>query len=271
MAAVRARAPDRVHEPVHGGCTGAPGRAVRACAPRRPRPGPSLSTVSDRTTRPAQQRPGAGAAGDLLGAMACGQLAAFSHLAADVVRAPAPGQGLELARLAAAELAGAELLLARLAELGLPAEEAMAPFAAAVAGFHARTAPADWAETLVKAYVGEGIAADFYREVSAGLDPATRELVLRASAGARRTAFVVPAVHAALEREPRLAGRLALWGRRLVGEALTQLQRVAADRDALVSLLGEEVLRPAAGPGGGLLVRLTEAHARRMESLGLAA
>ena len=29
--------------------------------------------------------------------------------------------------------------------------------------------------------------------------------------------------------DPRLGGRLALWGRRLMGEALTQAQRVAAD------------------------------------------
>ena len=48
----------------------------------------------------------------------------------------------------------------------------MAPFDA----FHARTAPADWLEGLVKAYVGDGLAADFYREIAAFLDADTRTI-----------------------------------------------------------------------------------------------
>ena len=40
--------------------------------------------------------------------------------------------------------------------------------------FHDHTAPADWLEGLVKAYVGDGFAADFYREVAAYLDDETR-------------------------------------------------------------------------------------------------
>ena len=51
-------------------------------------------------------------------------------------------------------------------------EAARQPFDA----FHARTAPSDWLEGLVKAYVGDGIATDFYREVSAYLDASTRDL-----------------------------------------------------------------------------------------------
>ena len=35
---------------------------------------------------------------------------------------------------------------------------------------------------------------------------------------------------AAIEADPRVAGRLALWGRRLMGEALSQAQRVAAEK-----------------------------------------
>ena len=38
-------------------------------------------------------------------------------------------------------------------------------------------------------------------------------------------------------QDPQIAGRLALWGRRLVGEALSQAQQVAVERDALASLL----------------------------------
>ena len=54
----------------------------------------------------------------------------------------------------------------------------MEPFVAALDGFHQQTAPSDWLEGLVKAYVGDSIASDFYREVAARLDSDTRDLVL---------------------------------------------------------------------------------------------
>ena len=49
--------------------------------------------------------------------------------------------------------------------------------------------------------------------------------------------FAVTVVREAIAADPRLAGRLALWGRRLVGEAITQAQRVGVERDALASIL----------------------------------
>ena len=70
-----------------------------------------------------------------------------------------------------------------------------------------------------------------------------------------------------------MAGRLALWGRRLVGEALSQAQRVAAERDALAALIIGGVDRPGADLAeiGRMLARLTDNHSRRMADLGLAA
>ena len=40
--------------------------------------------------------------------------------------------------------------------------------------FHERTKPKGWLEGLVKAYVGDGIAKDFYREMSVYVDDDTR-------------------------------------------------------------------------------------------------
>ena len=42
--------------------------------------------------------------------------------------------------------------------------------------FHAHTAPSDWYEGLVKAFVGDSLARDFYREIAAYLDADTRDL-----------------------------------------------------------------------------------------------
>ena len=120
----------------------------------------------------------------------------------------------------------------------------MQPFIAALDAFHARTAPADWLEGLVKAYVGDGIAADFYRAVADLLDPQTRALVADVLADTGHAEFVIARVRAAIEADPQVAGRLALWARRLVGEALGQAQRVAAERAPLARLLSRRLGQP---------------------------
>ncbi len=210
---------------------------------------------------------------DLLGVLAYGALTAFVRVAQDADLAPTVVDKARLGRIAVAEFAHFETLVARLKQVGADPEQAMAPFVHAVDAFHARTAPSDWLEGLVKAYVGEGIVTDFYREVAQFVDAGTRDLVHEVLADTGRAEFVERAVVGAIERDPRVAGRLALWGRRLVGEALSQAQRVAADRDALADLLvsgdgrgGADLLEI-----GRMFSRITEAHTTRMARLGLTA
>jgi hypothetical protein len=147
-------------------------------------------------------------------------------------------------------------------------KDAMQPFVAAVDDFHARTAPSDWLESLVKAYVGDGIAADFYRAVAQVLDSETKDLVLAVLADTGHAEFVIARVREATEADPRVAGRLALWARRLVGEALGQAQRVAAEREPLARVLAGEA-DSQLGDIGRMFARLTDAHAGRMVALGL--
>jgi hypothetical protein len=208
---------------------------------------------------------------DLLGTLAYGELSAFLRLAADAELAPTLSAKAALAGLASVEFDHYEALIARLAELGHDPEQAMAPFVAALDGFHTRTSPSTWLEGLVKYYVGDGIASDFYREISAYLDKSTRELVLSALDSEKQSTFVVQEVRGAIAEDPKLASSLALWGRRLVGEALSQGQRVAADRETFsVLLVGSG---NAAGMGLVGIVeifgRITERHTQRMAQLGL--
>jgi tRNA-(MS[2]IO[6]A)-hydroxylase (MiaE)-like len=210
---------------------------------------------------------------DLLGALAYGELTAFERLADDAAFAPSIADKAALAAMAVAEYHHFELLRDRIVGLGTAPEVAMEPFLEALESFHERTAPSDWLEGLVKAYVGDGIAEDFYREVSAYLDESSRDLVLRVLEDTGHSAFAVDRVRGAIAEDPRLAGRLALWGRRLVGEALSQAQRVAAERDALSSLLVGGIDQPGADLAevGRMFARLTENHTRRMAALGLSA
>jgi hypothetical protein len=210
---------------------------------------------------------------DLFGVLAYGELTAFERLAADAAMAPSIDDKAALAGMATAEYRHFLVLRDRLASLGVDPQEAMTPFRQAYEDFHEKTAPSDWLEGLVKAYVGDGIGTDFYREIANFVDEESRALVVSVCDDLGQSAFIVPRVRAAINEDPRVGGRLALWGRRLVGEALSQAQRVAADRDALSTLLVGGVDRPGTDLAeiGRMLARLTENHARRMSALGLAA
>jgi hypothetical protein len=213
------------------------------------------------------QRAGTPAVVDLLGVLAYAELTAFDRLAEDARLAPTLEGRAALARMAAAEIEHHERLAARLRELGVDAAQAMTPFVAALDAFHDSTRASTWLEGLVKAYVGDALAADFYREVAAFLPQPDRSLVEEVLAGTGHSEFALRELRAAIAADPTIAGRLALWARRLVGEALTQSQAVIAEHDELAGLI-------LAGVGdlagvGELLKRITTAHSERMRALGL--
>lgn len=210
---------------------------------------------------------------DLLGGLAYSELSAFERLTEDASSAPTLQDKVALAAMAAAEFGHFERLRDRLTELGADPFTAMEPFHAPVDAFHAHTAPSDWLESLIKAYVGDGLAADFYREIAAYLDADTRDLILLALDDSGQSQFAVDRVRQAIAENPRIAGRLALWARRLMGEVLSQAQRVAAERDALSALLVGGVDRPGMDLAAiaRMFARLTETHTARMAALGLQA
>ena len=213
------------------------------------------------------QRAGSSAVIDLLGVLAYAELTAFDRLAEDARLAPTLEGRAALARMAAAEIEHHERLAERLRELGVDADSAMTPFVAALDAFHDGTRASTWLEGLVKAYVGDALAADFYREVAAFLPQPDRSLVEEVLAGTGHSEFALRELRAAIAADPTIAGRLALWARRLVGEALTQSQAVIAEHDDLAELI-------MTGTGdlagvGELLTRITTAHSARMQALGL--
>jgi tRNA-(MS[2]IO[6]A)-hydroxylase (MiaE)-like len=228
--------------------------------------------VTEEARPRAAAEPGAPAPGDgvldLLGIVAYAQLTAFFRLTDDAALAVELADKAALAQMAVAEFGSFQLVRRRLEELDADPWAVMAPFVAAVDAFHARTAPADWLESLIKAYVGDGIAADFYRTVATLLDAPTQALVLEVLADTGHAEFVIERVRAAIAADPKVAGRLALWARRLVGEAFGQAQRVAAERESLARLLADDS-RSQLGDIGRMFARLTDAHAARMAALGL--
>lgn len=110
------------------------------------------------------------AAVDLLGVLAYGELTAFERIAEDAKLAPTLDDKAQLAQLATTEFGHFVQLRDRLVALGVDPMDAMQPFVTPLDAFHDHTAPSDWLEGLVKAYVGDGLANDFYREVAAYVD-----------------------------------------------------------------------------------------------------
>ena len=204
---------------------------------------------------------------DLLGALAYAELTAFDRLAQDARLAPTLTGRAALARMAAAEIAHHVRITDRLVEFGVDPADAMAPFVAALDAFHDNTRPRTWLEGLVKAYVGDGLAASFYREIAAFLPAPDRMLVEDVLADTGHADFAVGEVRAALSANRKLVGRLSLWARRLVGEAISQAMAVIAEREQLANLI-------LAGTGdvsgiSRLAERITAGHADRMGALGL--
>ena len=195
--------------------------------------------------------------------IAYASLLAFDRMAADAHLAPDLHRRAILCEMAAAEIANYRLIADRLSDRGADPAAAMLPFLDALSGYHEATDPTDWLEALTKAYIGDGMADDFYRSIAAHLPATERDLVLRVLHQNPNEEFAVAEIRAAIAADPRVAGRLSMWARRLVGEALSQATRVVAEHGGMLALIGE------ADVGEEFFTRLKQAHGDRMAAVGL--
>ncbi|MGK8525453.1 ferritin-like fold-containing protein [Nocardia asteroides] len=204
---------------------------------------------------------------DLFAVLAYGEISAFYRLAEEAKLSPTLRGKVAVATMAAAEMEHFETLESALAARGADVFDAMAPFVRALDDYHASTDPSTWLESMVKFYVGDGIAADFYTEIAGALTPDVAAVVRDVLAETSHSQFVVEEVRRAVTESRSERDRLTLWGRRLLGEAITQAQFVMAQRDELTDL----VLTATGDLNGiaALIERMQDSHAARMAVLGI--
>ena len=204
---------------------------------------------------------------------------AFARLAEDSRQAPTVTQALALSRTAARCVERRDRVLGRVEELGGDPVAALERFANVLDEFDARTSASTWAERLLKAYVGYGVADDFCRLVARGLDDTSAALVADVLGDASRHEVAVRELDAVCAADEVMSSRLALWGRRLVGEALGVVQRVA-QRPEVARVLDRAGVAPGADAGAPagtspapatVFNELTAEHTRRMSRLHLTA
>ncbi|GLP76971.1 hydroxylase [Mycobacterium antarcticum] len=203
----------------------------------------------------------------LFAVLAYGEVAAFYRLADEARMAPNLAGRINLASMAAAEMNHYELLRDALTKRGVDVVAVMTKYASALENYHRLTTPSTWLEALVKTYIGDALAADFYLEIADALPDDAAGVVRGVLAETGHSQFVVAEVKAAIRASEKQRHRLALWSRRLLGEAITQAQYVLAEHDELVDLV------VSSGDGLGRLSeffdRLQKTHQARVRELGL--
>ena len=224
----------------------------------------SEQTTDLETTGVSMDHPGVN---QLFALLAYGEVAAFYRLTDEARMAPNLVGRINMASMAAAEMNHYELLRDALAQRGIDIVAAMTKYASALENYHRLTLPSTWLEALVKTYIGDALAADFYLEIADTLPGEAGDVVRAVLSETGHSQFVVAEVTAAVSASDRQRHRLTLWSRRLLGEAITQAQYVLAQHDELVDLV------VASGEGLGRLAeffdRLQNTHNARMRELGL--
>ncbi|MEX1077693.1 MAG: ferritin-like fold-containing protein [Homoserinimonas sp.] len=197
-----------------------------------------------------------------LGQATCLQLLNFENLTTLISTAPTLENKTALVRVASLSLEKYQGLVAEIESGGGDAATYMEPFAPRIETFQHATRGGDWYEGLVTSYVTAGILDDFFIALAEGLSDGPAARIRRLLAGNEGSRIIVEQLSAATATNPRLASRLALWGRRLVGDTFL------VARSALAVPANQHPDEARLEP---VFTELIAAHTRRMDDLGLTA
>jgi len=197
-----------------------------------------------------------------LGQTAYLELAVFESLSRAVSESPNLRAKEGISIVAGEALAKHQGLIAELRVKKVDPAVAMQPFTEAIDRFGMLTRGRDWYETLLGVYVTAGFLDDFYARLVGGLPRGVAARVRAVLTTPGSDEVILEAIREGMGSDPNLGSRLALWGRRLVGD--TQL----VARSAIAASDSAEGIHRRIEP---VFTDLLGAHTRRMDALGLTA
>lgn len=207
---------------------------------------------------------------EYLGRAAYVQLTLFENLGRVIATAPTTAAKTELSRAAELSIAKHRAIVEELRRLGLDPAQVMEPYTQGIDEFERVTRGADWYENLLTCYLSAGFLDEFFAAVANGVDDPAAQRVGELLRGESGEPLMLAQLAAGIQESPRLASRLALWGRRLVGDIML------VGRSSLHIERGRDGRRPG-GPGSDeeriepVFTELIASHTRRMDALGLSA
>jgi len=199
---------------------------------------------------------------EFLGRAAYMQLTLFENLSRVVASAPTTAAKASIGRTAELSIAKHRELGAAIVEAGGTVAEVMEPYTADIDEFQRVTLGADWFESLLTCYLTAGFLDDFFVKLSPGLPAEQAKRVVAIYAAESGEPLLAEQLQLAIEQQPKLASRLAMWGRRLVGD--TMLVARSALHFSEDHKSDEARVEP-------VFTELIAAHTRRMDALGLTA
>ncbi len=194
-----------------------------------------------------------------LGQAAYLQLSLYETMGQAGAAAPTMAGRLVTGVLATTALDRHRAFVSEMERVGLDPAELMEPHRHAIDEFLERISGADWYESMLTGYVTGGILNDLFASLLRSL-PGDVRSGLDDVFDRREEPAVVAELSRQLAAEPLVAARLAMWGRRLVGDTLL------VARSALASHAREDGARLEP-----VFTELIAAHTRRMDALGLTA
>ncbi len=214
-----------------------------------------------------------------LGQLAYLLLSNFEILTNELKYAPTTQYKAELSEAAAKSFEKYRTVSKKLSGLGVDVTDSMDPFTERIDTFHSRTSGVDWYEAIIKVYLVSGLLDDFYKRLAVGLNSELRESVEKALSDKTFEKFAQKVITEGKEMNPELDSRLALWGRRLMGDVLLEVRaafdnRKLAGIDKSASLSAEQerkVNLESYSKIEPLISEMIAAHSLRMDSIGLAA
>jgi hypothetical protein len=203
----------------------------------------------------------------LLGRVAYLRLALFESASSVAGRATDLADREAITRVAAVVLEQHTELTALLEARGTAAAVAMHPYAADIDRYRRRLSDSGWHESVLTVHLAAGLLDDFFAALASGMQAPEGQRVAALLERDIGHDALVAVLLAGIESDKRLASRLALWGRRVVGDTLLVARAALADvhdADGRPSFTEERRIEP-------VMNDLIAAHSRRMDRLGLTA